>query len=93
MLKKLLKSARAHYQLSILVLVAASLLFGVLALTQQASRESDARKSPEALQFEKAPDTWLTHQKSVTEFRNALNAGNLSAVGLDGADPASCFTH
>jgi cell division protease FtsH len=87
MLKKLLHGARSHYPLSIAVLVAAFLLLGVIALTEKASRESDARKSPEALQFEKAPDGWLTHQKSVAEFRNALNAGNLSAVGLDSAAP------
>src|ERR1035438_8934890 len=87
MLKKLLHGARSHYPLSIAVLVAVFLLLGVIALTEKASRESDARKSPEALQFEKAPDGWLTHQKSVAEFRNALNAGNLSAVGLDRAEP------
>jgi cell division protease FtsH len=87
MLKKLLNGARSHYPLSIAVLVTLFLLVGVIALTEKASRESDARKSPEALQFEKAPDGWLTHQKSVAEFRNALNAGNLSAVGLDSAEP------
>jgi cell division protease FtsH len=87
MLKKLLHGARSHYPLSIAVLVAVFLLLGVIALTERASRESDARKSPEALQFEKAPDGWLTHQKSVAEFRNALNAGNLSAVGLASAEP------
>src|ERR1700722_12760902 len=87
MLKKLLHGARSHYPLSIAVLVAVFLLLGVIALTEKASRESDARKSPETLQFEKAPDGWLTHQKSVAEFRNALNAGNLSAVGLDSAEP------
>jgi cell division protease FtsH len=87
MLKKLLHGARSYYPLSIAVLVAVFLLLGVIALTEKASRESDARKSPEALQFEKAPDGWLTHPKSVAEFRNALNAGNLSAVGLDSAEP------
>ena len=87
MLKKLLHGARSHYPLAIAVLVAVFLLLGVIALTAKASRESDARKSPEALQFEKAPDGWLTHQKSVAEFRNALNGGNLSAVGLDSAEP------
>jgi len=85
--QKLLHGARSHYPLSIAVLVAVFLLLGVITLMEKASRESDARKSPEALQFEKAPDGWLTHQKSVAEFRNALNAGNLSAVGLDGAEP------
>jgi len=87
MLKKLLHGARSHYLLSIAVLVAVFLLLGLIALTDKASRESDARKSPEALQFEKAPDGWLTHQKGVAEFRNALNGGNLSAVGLDTAEP------
>src|ERR1700731_2826182 len=87
MLKRLIHGARSHYRLSIAVLAVAFLLLGVIALTEKASRESDARKSPEALQFERAPDAWLTHQKSVAEFRNALNAGNLSAVGLDRGEP------
>ena len=87
MLKKFLRGARAHYPLSIAVLIAAILLLGVIALSEKASQESDARKSPETLQFEKTPDGWLTRQKSVAEFRNALNAGNLSAVGLDSAEP------
>jgi cell division protease FtsH len=87
MLKKLLHDARSRYPLSIAVLVGVLLLLGVLALSERASRESDARKSPEALEFEKAPDGWLTHPQSVAEFRNALHAGNLSAVGLDGAEP------
>jgi cell division protease FtsH len=87
MLKKLLRGARAHYVLSIAVMVTVSLLLCVIALSGKASRESDARKSPEALQFERAPDEWLTHQKNIAEFRNALNAGNLSAVGLDSVEP------
>src|ERR1700693_2255131 len=87
MLKKLLQRARANYRLSIALLVVVFLLLGVVCLSEKASRESDARKSPEALQFEKAPDGWLAHQKSVAEFRKALNAGNLSAVGLDSVEP------
>src|ERR1700692_4500409 len=87
MLKKTLQRVRAHYRLSIALLTAVFLLLGVIPLTEKASRESDARKSPEALQFEKAPDGWLAHQKNAAEFRKALNAGNLSAVGLDSAEP------
>src|SRR5450631_4894376 len=87
MLKNTLQRLRAHFRLSIALLTAVILLLGVIALTEKASRESDARKSPETLQFEKAPDGWLSHQKSVAEFRKALNAGNLSAVGLDSAEP------
>src|ERR1700680_4208929 len=87
MLKKLLQRARSNYRLSISLLAVVFLLLGVIFLAQKASRESDARKSPEALQFEKAPDGWLAHQKNVAEFRRALNGGNLSAVGLDAAEP------
>src|SRR5450631_3993948 len=87
MLKKLLQRARSHYRLSIALLVALFLLVGVISLAKKATQESNARKSPEALQFEKAPDGWLAHQKNVAEFRKALNAGNLSAVGLDRAEP------
>jgi cell division protease FtsH len=87
MLKKLLARARSNIRLSIALLVAVFLLLGVISLTEKASRESDARKTPEALQFEKEPDGWLAHQKNAAEFRKALNAGNLSAVGLDSAEP------
>ena len=87
MLKRLLHAARSHYRLSIAVVVMVCLLLSVIALAVKATRESDARKSPEALQFEKAPDGWLTHQKSLAQFRAALNAGNLSVVGLASTEP------
>src|SRR5450631_3238154 len=87
MLKRLLQRMRSNYRLSIALLVVVCLLLGVVCLAEKASRESDARKSAETLQFEKAPDDWLVHQKNVAEFRNALNAGNLTAVGLDSAEP------
>jgi cell division protease FtsH len=87
MLKKLLQRVRCNYRLSIALLVVVFLLLGVIWLSDKASRESNARKSPEVLQFENAPDGWLAHEKSVAEFRKALNDGNLSAVGLDRAEP------
>src|ERR1700682_1693027 len=87
MLKKLLQRARANYRLSIALLVVVFLLLGVISLSEKASQESNARKSPEALQFEKAPDSWLAPHKKAAEFRKALNAGNLSVVGLDSAEP------
>ncbi|MGA2190897.1 MAG: AAA family ATPase, partial [Steroidobacteraceae bacterium] len=87
MLKKLLQRMRCNYRLSIALLVTVLVLLGVVCLSIKASRESNARKSLEALQFEIAPDDWLAHQRNVAEFRKALNAGNLSAVGLDGAVP------
>jgi cell division protease FtsH len=87
MLKRLLQHARSNLRFSIALLVAVFLLLGIVYLTSEAAREGNARKSPEALQFEKAPDGWLAHQKSVAEFRKALAAGTVSAVGLDSAQP------
>src|SRR5476651_190380 len=87
MLKRLLQRARSHYWHSLALLAIVSLLLSIISLAVEASRESDARKSPDALQFEKAPDGWLAHQKNVVEFHDALNAGNLAAVGLDSAEP------
>jgi cell division protease FtsH len=63
------------------------LLASLLALYVQALRESDARKSPEARQFEQAPQDWLDHQQSVSQFRRTLDGGGLAAVGLDHAQP------
>jgi cell division protease FtsH len=87
MLKRLLQRVRSHYWLSIALIATASLLFGVLLLAVHASREGDARKSAEALRFEKTPDAWLAHPRDISEFRDALKTGNLSAVGLDGIAP------
>jgi cell division protease FtsH len=87
MIKKILLRVRSHYRLSIAFLAMIISLVGVIALSEKASQESDARKSPEALKFEQAPDRWLAHNKNVAEFRKALDAGNLSAVGLDSVEP------
>jgi cell division protease FtsH len=87
MLRKLLQRLRCHYRLSIALLVGGLLLLGVVCLSKQALHEGNARKSPEALQFERAPDDWLAHQSNVAEFRKALDAGNLAVVGLDHAEP------
>jgi cell division protease FtsH len=83
MLKKLWQRLRCNYQLSIGVLLTVSLVVGVVWLSKKAAEESNARKSPEVLRFETAPESWLAHPKDVAEFRKALNAGDLRAVGLD----------
>src|ERR1700688_4384915 len=51
MLKKLLQRAHSNYRLLIALLLVVCLLLGVVYLSEKASRQSDARKSPEALQF------------------------------------------
>jgi len=87
MLKKLWQCMRCNYRVSIGLLLAVASIVGVECLSKRAAEEANARKSPEALQFETAPDGWLGHPKTVAEFRKALNAGDLSAVGLDTFQP------
>jgi len=87
LLKKLLKRASAKPRALIAGLAAVLLLASLSALYVQALRESDARKSPEARQFEQAPEAWLNHEHTVSHFRQALDGGSLSAVGLASAQP------
>jgi cell division protease FtsH len=86
-IKRLLRQLGTHYRLPLALLAAALLALGISALAERAAREADARKSPESLAFEKSPDAWLDHQRNASEFRSALDAGKLAAVGLDGAHP------
>jgi cell division protease FtsH len=86
-LKKLLKLAGTQPRVFIAGLVAVLILASLLALYVQAMRENDARKSPEARQFELAPEDWLDHEHTVSQFRQALDGGSLSAVGLAKAQP------
>jgi cell division protease FtsH len=86
-LKKFLQRARAQPRVVIAALAAVSLLAGLWALYHQALQESQARKSPEARQFELSPDDWLDHDRPVSQFRRALDAGSLAAVGLVAAQP------
>lgn len=85
--KKILKRAHANYQWPLALLVGGLLLLGFVALWQKAAQETNARETPDALQFEKKPDDWLTHQENVSEFRKALDTGTLSVVGLVNAQP------
>ncbi len=87
MLKKLWQRVRCNPRLSIGLLLTVSLLVGVVCLSKKASEEGNARKSPEALRFENAPESWLAQPRSVAEFRKALNADDLAAVGLDTREP------
>ena len=86
-LKKLLKRARAHPRIAAACLVLALLASATLALHRQATQEANARKSPEALRMEQRPDDWLARPQNVSEFRQALDAGALSLVGLANGRP------
>ncbi len=85
--KKLLKRAGAQPLVVIGGLAVALLLAILLMLQVQAVRESNARKSPEARQFEQAPDDWLNHEHTVSHFRRALDDGRILTVGLANAHP------
>ncbi|MET0383480.1 MAG: AAA family ATPase [Burkholderiaceae bacterium] len=85
--KKLLQRARANPRIPIAFLAAALAVAGFLLLSQEAAREADDRKSPDALRFEKAPEAWLSNQRSVSDFLKAADAGRLAAVALANAHP------
>jgi len=87
MLKRFWQRVRCNYRVSLCVLLTLFLLGGVVGLSKQASEESNARKSPAALRFETAPESWLAHPRDVAEFRKALNTADLLAVGLARAEP------
>ena len=57
------------------------------ALQHKASAEADLRKSPVTLEFEKEPEGWLLHPNTVSEFRQALDSGQLKAVGQAATPP------
>jgi cell division protease FtsH len=85
--KRLLKRAGAQPHVYVAALAVVVLLACLLALYLQVVRESNARKSPEARQFEQAPQDWLDHENTVSQFRRALDGGRLAAVGLAVAQP------
>ncbi len=84
---KFLKRVGAQPRVVIGALTAALLLASFIALYGQALQESKARKSPEARQFEQEPQAWLDHERPASQFRRALDAGSLLAVGLVNAQP------
>jgi len=84
---RFLKSARTNPRIPVVAAMVTLLVCAVVVLNGRAAQEADARKSPEALQLEKASDDWLAHQRNVSEFRVALEARNLSIVGLASGQP------
>ena len=85
--KHLFKRARSHPRTVLGLLMATLLLSGLLAIYATDALEANARKSPEALQFEKTPEDWLNHEQNASQFRKALDAGSLWTVGLANALP------
>lgn len=85
--KSLLNRARAKPHLMLTLAMAITLPLGLWALHAQDAREANARKSPEAQAFEKTPGAWLEHEKNVSDFRAALDGGELAAVALASNQP------
>ncbi|MBC7779345.1 MAG: AAA family ATPase [Proteobacteria bacterium] len=85
--RTLLKLVRANRRGVVAAGLTALLVLGLGMLNGRVTQETNARKSPEALQFEQTPDDWLARQESVTEFRRALDEGTLTAVGLAASQP------
>ncbi len=80
--QKLLQRGRAHPRTTLALAAALLSLAGLLWLWQHASAEAQSRKDPAALQFEDAPDAWLSRPRTVSDFVQAAQGGQLAAVGL-----------
>jgi cell division protease FtsH len=87
LLYRALRRARAHPRIAVAVAVLALLVGAGLALHRKAEQELQARKSPEALPFERSADDWLAHPQEVSEFRRELDRGNLAVVGYVNGRP------
>lgn len=59
-----------------------SIHFILTGLEDQAKKETDARKSPDVLIFEKSPEAWLQKPVTVEQFRDALGKQTITAVAL-----------
>ena len=73
---------RAYHHAIAGVIAAISLVLGAMALTNQAVRESNARRSPQTLAFERAREDGLTRQTSASALRKAMDTGKPAAVSL-----------
>lgn len=85
--QKLLQRARRHPRTALALGFVGAFVGGLVTLSTQADMEATARKSAQTQRFEKSPDDWLAHDTNVSEFRQALDAGQLAAVGLASAPP------
>jgi cell division protease FtsH len=86
-LMKLLRRARANPRVPLAVLALLLVVAGIALLGSAASREAQARKSADARAFERAPEAWLDHQRSVSDFVQAADGKRLAAVALANAHP------
>ncbi len=86
-LKRLFAKLRAHSRVVGGVCVLLVLLLAFVVLNGRAVEESDARKSPEVLEFEKKSDDWLKNIHNLAEFRAALTDHKLKVVGLANGVP------
>ena len=81
------KRVRQHRRSLVIGLLMLALLGGYRAVSHMASLDSASRKSPDSLLFEKDSDAWLDKRQNISDFSQALESGNLSAVALTGEAP------
>ncbi|HEY8976573.1 MAG TPA: AAA family ATPase, partial [Burkholderiaceae bacterium] len=86
-LKKLVKRLRANSRVPVAVLSVLLVAGGFVLLAQEATRETNARKSPEMLAFEQTPDAWLQNQRNVSQLVKAIDAGQVATVALANGHP------
>jgi cell division protease FtsH len=86
-LRRLFQLGRNHPGAAAGALVVGLLLAALVALWWQARAETNARKHPQALAFEQAPETWLARATTVAEFVRAVDGNQLAAVGIANGSP------
>jgi cell division protease FtsH len=87
LIKKILKRLRSRQRLLLAILVIGLAFAGTTYLSERAEKEGNARKSVETLALEKNPEQWLAHHKNESDLSRALDAHQLSVVGLDASEP------
>lgn len=80
--KRLLRALRAHPRALVGAAVVLAVMLVISALGNKAVEESNARKSPEALQFEKNPEQWLSKTTTAAAFSKALDEKRVAAVAM-----------
>lgn len=81
-LKNLSPVTRRRLKTAALVLATVLMVLSLKSFQESVSRETQARKNPTALAFEKDPQPWLSHPREASEFEKALESGTLQAVAV-----------
>jgi cell division protease FtsH len=87
LLSRLIALSRGHLRVVAALAVAVLVIVCLLALSERATAEANARKSADQIAFEAEPDAWLSHPTNASAFRAALDQDRVAAVAIADASP------